>query len=66
MKSDLGVEVAYLMSHFRWVKSSLSEEVAYVIDHFSMGNCENLTKVVYGVSHLFFMAQRDWAKWPTG
>jgi len=25
-----------------------------------------LTKVVYGVSHLFFMAQRDWAKWPTG
>ena len=42
IKSDLGAEVAYLMSHFRRVKSSLSEEVAYVIDHFSMGRFENL------------------------
>ena len=60
------MEVAYLMSHFRWVKNSLSEEVAYVIDHFSMGRCENLSKVAYILSHFFFVAQRNWGKWPMG
>jgi len=65
-KPSSDVEVAYLMSHFRWVKSSSWEEVAHVIDHFSMGSCENLSKVAYVLSHFFFMAQRDWEKWPTG
>ncbi len=58
-KSNSGTGVAYLMSHFRWVKSSLSEEVAHVIDHFSMGECENLSKVAYVLSHFFFMGQRN-------
>jgi len=59
LKSDSSVGVAYLMSHFRWVKSSLSEEVAYVIDHFSMGRRENLRNVAYVLSHFFFMGQRN-------
>ena len=66
IKSDPGAEVAYLMSHFGWVKSLLSEEVAHVIDHFSMESSENLRKVAYVLSHFFFMAERDWEKWPTG
>jgi len=65
-KSSSGAEVAYLMSHFRCVEGSSWEEVAHVIDHFSMGSCENLSKVAYVLSHFFFMAQRDWEKWPTG
>ena len=55
-KSNSGTGVAYLMSHFRWVKSSLSQEVAYVIDHFSIGRFENLRNVAYVLSHFFFMA----------
>jgi len=64
IKSDPGAGVAYLMSHFGWVKSSLSEEVAHVIDHFSMGECENLRNVAHLLSHFFIMAQRNWGKWP--
>ena len=41
-------------------------KVAHVIDHFSMERCENLSKVAYVLSHVFFMAQRDWGKWPMG
>ena len=66
IKSNSFVGVACLMSHFGWVKSSLSEEVAHVIDHFSMGSCENLRNVAYVLSHFFFMAQREWEKWPMG
>jgi len=65
-KSSSVAEVAYLMSHFRWVKGSSREEVAHVIDHFSMGSWENLRKVAYVLSHFFFMAQRNWEKWPIG
>ncbi len=66
IKSNSPAGVAYLMSHFGWVKSSLSEEVAHAIDHFSMGRCENLRNVAYVLSHFVIMAQRDWGKWPTG
>jgi len=38
LKSSSGAEVAYLLSHFRWVKELSSEEVAHVIDHFSVGS----------------------------
>ena len=66
IKSNSPAGVAYLMSHFGWVKSSLSEEVAHVIDHFSMGRCANLSKVAYVLSHFFFMGQRNCGKWPMG